>query len=169
VIFCKTNECRKFYSGSIPRSWAGRAHGARGGAYSTGRHNTIVIVRTDAKAQAPLIHELAHLTLAEELRPQPASVLPAWFNEGLAFHIANEAADCRPGEKGLSDLRKLDAARDWGDYTDLRAVDHQTYCQAEAEVGAWLARNGRERFFGLIEYLRKGGNFYDAYGPMLTQ
>jgi hypothetical protein len=168
AIFCKTDECRKFFSGSTQRSWAGRGHRARGAAYSTGKHITIVIVRTDPPARGHLTHELVHVELAARLRSQHAG-LPAWFHEGLAAHIANEPGNCQPGERGLLDLRKLDAERDWGDYTDIPAVTHATYCQARAEVSAWLARNGRDRFFGLVEYVRNGGKFYDAYGPMLTQ
>lgn len=168
AIFCKTGDCRKFYSGSTHRSWMGRRDHVRGAVYSTGKYSTIVIIRTDPAAQGELAHELVHLELAERLRSRHDAV-PAWFHEGLATHIANQPGNCRSEEKGLLDLRKLDEERDWSDYTEIPAVSHATYCQARAEVSAWLARNGRDRFFALIDYVHSGGKFYDAYGPMLTQ
>jgi hypothetical protein len=168
AIFCKTDACRKYFAGSPARSCAfGRRR--HPGAYAGGREPTVVIVRIDAPAQDHLTHELVHVEVEARLRSRFRGRLPAWFHEGLATSIANEPGNCQAGEKGLLDLRKLDADRDWMDYTNLPGMGHPTYCQARAEVTTWLERNGREHLFQLLEYVRAGGRFYDAYGPMLTQ
>jgi hypothetical protein len=170
AIFCKTGLCSKYFTGPAQRSWVLMPHDhAPGGAYVAGEQTTIVIVRTDARAQAHLAHELVHVELAARIRPQPFGVLPLWFHEGTAASIANEPGNCHGGEKGIEDLRKLDANRDWANYTNLPGKLDPTYCQARAEVTAWIDRHGRQRFFELLELVREGGRFYDAYGPMLTQ
>jgi hypothetical protein len=168
VVFCKTEACRKYFAGPSKRPCAfGRRH--HPGAYRPGSEPTIVIVRVDAPAQGQLAHELVHVEVEARLRSRFRGRLPAWFHEGLATTIANEPGNCLAGEKGLLDLRKLDEGDDWRDYTDLPGRGRPTYCQARAEVTAWLERYGRERLFQLLDYVRAGGQFYDAYGPMLTQ
>jgi hypothetical protein len=168
VIFCKTDSCRKYFAGSFERSVdLGTRNRASGAAYFA-EEETLVITKIDASAQVHLAHELVHVELRTRIGSEFLDELPSWFNEGVATSIA-DPGDCDGEPKGLLDLRTLDANRAWRNYTNLPGRGHPTYCQARAEVTTWLARNGRQRFFWLLDWVRAGRPFYEAYGPMLTQ
>jgi hypothetical protein len=168
VILCKTDSCRKYFAGSFERSVDLGTRNRAAGATYFAEEETIVITRIDASAQLGLAHELAHVELRARIGAEFMAELPQWFNEGVATSIG-DPADCEGEPKGLLDLRTLDANKAWRNYTNLPGRSHPTYCQARAEVTTWLARNGRQRFFWLLDWVRAGRPFYEGYGPMLTQ
>jgi hypothetical protein len=171
VIFCKSEPCQVYFSGSARRSCV-RAPGERleGAGYVPTDRLTVVVNRIDGHARGFLLHELVHVEL---LARQSGGFVPAWFHEGVAASIADEP-QCRPGPghgmmRGIDDLRRLDHPRDWFEFTNLPGTIHATYCQARAEVEAKARRVGRDRLLALVEEVRDDASFYPRYGPMQTQ
>jgi hypothetical protein len=96
------------------------------------------------------------------------SFLPAWFHEGLAAFVSHEPDCTHVLVRGIDDLRRLDHARAWLDYTNNRGALTPTYCQAEREVAEWVAHNGHERLMAMLDTVIDGATFYEIYGPLLT-
>lgn len=71
--------------------------------------------------------------------------------------------------KGIADLRTLDLESTWVTYTADAAKFTPTYCQARAEVAAWVAKNGKAGIVTLLQGVSQGQSFATLYGPMLTQ
>jgi hypothetical protein len=140
-----------------------------GASYVGGATPTVILNGLDL---GTWVHELVHIEMRTRLGD---AHVPDWFEEGLAFAWGQTLNVCsKDPPHGIDDLRRLD--RVWGAYLDTRiqderslVSDHSVYCQAGAEVDAWLKKNGRDALFALLEAVRKGGRFDDVYGPMLTQ
>lgn len=45
----------------------------------------------------------------------------------------------------------------------------KTYCQARAEVAAWIGKRGNAVVVQLLEAVRQGHSFAGQYGAMTTQ
>jgi len=173
IYFCKSPGCASFLLGPEFRSYSDTRSGQR---YLNGKHvfesPSIVVTTlasnrfaTDERLLAVLSHELSHL---EVYARAGGRRVPAWFNEGLASMVGGRA--CAPSARGIDDLSKLSAMRDWLDYTRLRnGQSNATYCQAKAEVEAWAVRHGGPR--GIVELLAnlREKDFSSQYGPILTR
>lgn len=157
ILFCSTMECyRKF--------------GAVGLGYTLG--NTILISPYGARA-AIVSHELSHVELAARLgwRPDVMDKVPQWFDEGtavmvsLAYEFSDEAwlEACQNGE-GPPRLSELESAEDWNQVTGANGVNMQrSYGTARQEIVRWYAKAGRKGLEQLIQALKDGENFHDAY------
>src|SRR5262249_7091985 len=140
---------------------------------------TILLLGTGERTQGVLAHEAVHV---EAVHRAGHRRMPAWFHEGLAVLVGGEP-DCSQREgrglhdggdpqtpaTGVDDLRRLDRFGAWEEYTDTRDKREETYCQARAEVDAWVRRSGKARLFELFGKVRDGVSFEEAYGPMQTQ
>jgi hypothetical protein len=166
AIFCKTAACADYFAGTARRS-AVLAPGRRlpGATYVAGPRLTIVILRIDDGARGYIAHERVHVEVGTRLGHEP---VPTWFHEGLAAHVSG-APSCTGVERGVDDLRRLDQSAAWGDYTNAPSTMVPTYCQARAEVEAWVRRFGEPGLLDLLGKVRDGASFADVYGPMLTQ
>jgi hypothetical protein len=87
----------------------------------------------------------------------------------LATYIAGEPICTNVTGKGIDDLRKLDLETDWVAYTGPEDVFFKTYCQARAEVAAWIGKRGNTGVVQLLDAVRQGQSFAGQYGAMLTQ
>ncbi len=166
AIFCKTKACSDYFAGSSARS-ATLVPGRRppGATYVPGPRLTVLILRVDEPARGYLAHEMAHVEVGTRL---PFPRLPAWFHEGLAAAVG-DAPHCAAPVRGVDDLRRLDTLAAWGEYTGHRSTQEPTYCQARAEVDAWVHRFGAPRVVELMRKVRDGASFDEVYGPLQTQ
>lgn len=166
VVVCKTISCQRAFAGDALRSYVLSAGERLPGASFVPNRTTVVIVRSDPEAEHVLVHELVHVELVARLGREGA---PAWFHEGIAAHIAN-APRCPPGATaGIDDLRRLERPAAWLAYTNQPNTIVRTYCQARREVEAWLAHDSRDRLTMLVNAVRGGTGFADAYGALVTQ
>lgn len=92
--------------------------------------------------------------------------VPAWFNEGLATYVGGEPVCTNATGKGIADLRTLDLESDWVAYTGPEDVFFKTYCQARAEVSAWIGKRGTVAVGQLLDAVRQGQSFTSQYGAM---
>jgi hypothetical protein len=173
AYFCKSERCQVYFAGPARRSWTLKPHDhVPGAAFVAGDRPTIIIVRTDARAAAHLLHERVHVALGfgrRALAGKPFGLLPLWFHEGLATSIADEPECVGRPQNGIDDLRRLAKNASWAAYTMPRENRTPTYCQARREVDAWLARHGEHALATLLDSVRQGTPFDVAYGPLLTQ
>ena len=168
AVLCKTRACSEHFVGTHMRSTViAPGHRATGAAYVGGARVTIAIIRIDDAARGVLAHERVHVEAHVRLGH---GRVPTWFNEGLAVVVGGEPT-CAGHEdvKGIDDLRRLVHDAAWADYTNTANTMEATYCQARAEVGAWLRRAGKVGLLDLIARVRDGASFDDVYGPMQTQ
>ncbi len=90
------------------------------------------------------------------------------FHEGTAASLA-DSPRCRLDlPRGIDDLRRLERSVEWYRYTSTAGTIHATYCQARAEVEAWVRRGGRP-LASVLDAIGAGAPFATAYGPLATQ
>jgi Concanavalin A-like lectin/glucanases superfamily len=167
TIFCKTAPCVADFAGSSRRSRVLGPHGqAPGGVYRSGDRPSIIMDFEGPGAKEVLVHELTHIEMFTRLGKART---PNWFDEGLAFSLANQRTECTNVPEAIDDLRRLDHG--WMEFTDsdFQKKMRPAYCQAGTELDAWLHRYGRGGLLALIGSLKQGISFQVAYGPMLTQ
>jgi hypothetical protein len=63
----------------------------------------------------------------------------------------------------------MDFVSDWTAYTSSSTTFEKTYCQARAEVSAWIAKKGTPAINQLLEAVSQGQSFTSQYGAMQTQ
>jgi hypothetical protein len=167
AILCKTDACGVYFGGTARRS-STVAPGGRltGATYVAGPRLTIVVLGADEGARGILAHETVHAELDVRLRHARA---PQWFHEGLAALVGGAPSCAGQEARGIDDLRRLDENAAWVDYTNTTNIMGPTYCQARAEVDAWLRHAGKPALFDLLGKVRDGASFEDAYGSMQTQ
>jgi hypothetical protein len=164
AIFCKTPACQSYFAGPSRRGKTLGPHvRAEGAAWVNGDRTAIILMSVDGRS---LAHELVHV----EVGARTHSSKPAWFYEGLATSIADDPPCGDHPERTLLESRPpIEDAREWNRFTNVPANFLPTYCQARAEVDAWIAGRGRERLWALLDGLGRGGGFAQLYGPLLTQ
>jgi hypothetical protein len=164
AIFCKTEACALAYAGTSRRSRALMPGIRAPGATFTASRPTIVVLRVDRGALAVTMHEIVHLEVHVRARD---AAMPAWFDDGVAASLSN-APDCHDvSVRGVDDLRRLDGSEAWEQYTAVRNALVPAYCQARAEVAAWIERHGRDALPALLDRLGAGEPFDHAYGPLV--
>ena len=167
IIACNSDACAMYFSGSTD---------SNNTIYPTGRAGQYVAPRVTMVLVSPywgqvntsiLAHEFSHVELYK--RTNGVNV-QGWFNEGLATYVGKQF-DCAGVPKGIDDLTRLDVQINWNNYTGVGgSVAQATYCQASAEVGAWVAKKGgNAAIVQLLQNLGQGQGFYSLYGPLLTQ
>jgi hypothetical protein len=166
VVVCAADACSAHFAGVANRSVV-LAPGQRlAGARFKAPRLAIVLVVADAQARGTLAHELTHLETRARLgRGQ----VPAWFDEGLAVVIGGEPRCTGKEPRGIDDLRRLAHADAWSEYTNVPGTLIPTYCQAHAEVDAWVRAHGKDKALDLLAQVRDGARFEDVYGAMRTQ
>jgi hypothetical protein len=165
AIFCKTKACGLAFAGPSLRSRL-LPKGAPAPNGFIAPRTTIVVLRVDHEAKTFAMHEMVHGEL--DRRMQGAKV-PTWFHEGAAAWLS-DAPTCREAHQGIDDLTRLTDPTAWSVYTDFRTVTEPTYCQAKAEIAAWVKKNGLPRLVELVNSVHDGGASFDAaYGPMLSR
>lgn len=165
VLVCQSGTCADYFAGPrrrnvtlYPNTYAGQ--------YVAPRMTVVLTSATWTQNPYVLAHEFSHVEVAARTGGKH---VPAWFDEGLATYIAGEPICTNVTGKGIDDLRKLDQETDWVAYTGPEDVFFKTYCQARAEVAAWIGKRGNAEVVQLLEAVRQGQPFAGQYGAMLTQ
>lgn len=168
IILCRTAACRQYFIGSFGAVSIGVGTQVPGSSYKAPR-NSIMIVYPSfvALGRTTLAHELAHAEL--NARVAGGSGVPAWFNEGQAVMIGKDP-DCTDiTATPVANLRSLDNGVAWISATSaVSVVPTQIYCQANREVTAWIAKNGRTDFLMMLDQIKSGAPFDSVYGALIN-
>lgn len=165
VLVCESGACADYFAGPRRRNVA-IPQNSYAGQYVAPRATVVLTSATWTQNPYVLAHEFSHVELAKRLN---GAHVPAWFDEGLATYVGGEPICTNVTGKGIDDLRKLDQETDWVAYTGPEDVFFKTYCQARAEVAAWIAKRGNAGVVQLLDAVRQGQSFTSQYGAMLTQ
>ena len=165
VVVCNSTACGTYFAGAsqrnttlYPNSYAGQ--------YVAPRMTVVLTSATWNRNPYVLAHEFSHVEAAARLNGKH---VPAWFDEGLATYVGGEPICTNVSGKGINDLLTLDLEPDWVTYTNNSAVFDKTYCQARAEVAAWVTKKGNAAIDQLLQAVSQGQSFTSQYGPMQTQ
>ena len=165
VLVCQSGSCADYFAGPrrrnvtlYPNTYAGQ--------YVAPRMTVVLTSPNWTQNPYVLAHEFSHVEVAKRIGGKH---VPAWFDEGLATYIAGEPICTNVTGKGIDDLRKLDLETDWVAYTGPEDVFFKTYCQARAEVAAWIGKRGNAGVVQLLDAVRQGQTFAGQYGAMQTQ
>lgn len=133
------------------------------------RLGNYVIVPSTGIDQELLSHELSHTEMFNAIDRSWLIYyqrLPNWFDEGVALQFNNSGVY---SAESLSDihrwsigqLRQIDKARDFyvNDYSEL--LYH--YKVSKVEVERWLQQKSKADLFDLIDEVKSGTDFYQAY------
>lgn len=165
IVVCGSNTCGTYFAGATLRNLV-LFPGSRAGQYTAPRMTVVLISATYSQNPYILAHEFSHMEV--NIRLNGARV-PAWFDEGLATYIGGEPICTNVTSRGISSLLLLDSQAAWTTYTNNPAVITETYCQARAEVAAWVARRGTAAINQLLQAVAQGQSFTSQYGAMQTQ
>lgn len=165
LVVCDSNPCADYFAGPSHRNTT-LPPNTYAGQYVTPRMTVVLTSATWNRNQAVLTHELSHVEVNARIGAQH---VPAWFDEGLATYIGGEPDCSGVSAKGVADLRTLDLESTWVAYTGNLARFTPTYCQARAEVAAWIAKNGKASVGTLLQGVGHGKSFSTLYGGLLTQ
>jgi len=165
VLVCQSNACMDYFAGARRRNTT-LYPGTYAGQYVAPRMSVVLVSPTWTQNPYVLAHEFSHVEVATRIGNQH---VPAWFDEGLATYLAGEPICTNVSGKGIDDLRRLDWETDWVAYTGPEEVFFKTYCQARAEVAAWIGKRGNAGLVQLLDAVRQGQSFWNMYGAMVTQ
>lgn len=154
ITACATMDCYRYFGGL--------------GSKGTSRW-WVIVLAPRGRTAAVVAHEWSHSELAQRVgKTRTLFGVPQWFDEGVAVLISEDPDYSEEKWRAATDngarrlpLQELESQRAW-----LRAAraDHQlTYGAAGREVARWYANVGREGFERLIEALRRGEDFPEAY------
>ncbi|MBL8920245.1 MAG: DsbA family protein [Myxococcaceae bacterium] len=165
TVFCVSDECARHFVGDTRRSLTlDPGSQPRGATYRWEGGTTIVLTGIWRAMIFDLAHEFSHAAVTGKTRGKR---LPAWFDEGLAASVG-DSPHCPPGTpRGVDTLLRLQTSGVFFRYTDLRGKFEPTYCQARAEVEAWIRKNGRRRLDEVLEGVGGGASFTELYGPLV--
>jgi hypothetical protein len=157
AISCNSDACALHFTGPTRRSKA-----------FIDPRPMVVINGIGSLTKGTMLHELIHVEIARRMRKTGAAGVPAWFDEGVATFVGDNAP-CPAGTKrAIDDLRRLDAQYAWQGFTELAGKIEPAYCQARDEIGAWAARHGRAALVDVIDAVAAGRSFDEVYGPLVT-
>ncbi|MBG9389341.1 hypothetical protein [Caenimonas aquaedulcis] len=165
VIVCESAACGDYFAGPSRRNTTLYPN-TYAGTYVAPRLTVVLTSATWTQNPYVLAHEFSHVEVSVRLNGQH---VPAWFDEGLATYLAGEPICTNVTGKGIADLRTLDDEGDWVAYTGSVDAFFKTYCQAGAEVGAWVRARDSAAIGQLLQAVRQGQSFSTQYGAMMTQ
>ena len=165
VIVCSTTACGTYFAGASLRNVT-LPPNTNAGQYVAPRMTIVLTSATWSRNPYVLAHEFSHVEVNARLNGKRT---PSWFDEGLATYIGGEPVCTNVTGKGIADLTTLDLVSDWAAYTSSSATFEKTYCQARAEVSAWISKNGTSAINQLLEAVSQGQSFTSQYGAMQTQ
>lgn len=151
IIVCVTNGCYQRMRGGSSRGMA---------------LSTFALVLSPRGANVTIAaHELSHIELHSRIGALRAyeGVIPAWFDEGLAVVVSNDARYLAPeGQldrcKETSDEPLPLTQREW-----LRRGNDHLYTIAGCRVSRWLAAHGgRDGLMQLVRRVAGGADFAEA-------
>lgn len=156
AIVCVTESCMRSFAGPTLRSRA-----------MMQPWPTVVIHGLDRSTKGTLVHEMVHIAIARKSEANHRG-LPAWFDEGVATYVGDNVACNAEMRPAIDDVRRLRAGHAWEAFTDRPNKLEATYCQARAEVVAWLGGRKRSAIVDAIDaVLLQGRPFDEVYGRSL--
>ncbi len=165
VIVCSTAACGTYFAGPSLRNVA-LPPNTFAAQYTVPRMTVVLTSATWNRNPFVLAHEFSHVEVNKRLN---GARVPAWFDEGLATFVGSEPVCTNVTGKGIASLLTLDSVADWTAYTGSSATFEKTYCQARAEVAAWIAKNGNPAIRQLLQAVSQGQSFTSQYGAMQTE
>lgn len=165
TVFCVSDECSRQLAGDTRRALTiAPADQPRGASYRWEGGTTIVFSGIWRAMIFDLAHELAHAAVLDRAEGKR---VPAWFDEGLAASVGDAPHCSGVAARGVDTLHRLESNGVFFRYTELRGKLEPTYCQARAEVEAWIRKNGRGRLDALLNGVGAGTPFSELYGPLV--
>jgi len=169
MIFCQTQTCRTYFMGGYAGVYSPLGLQLAGATYTAGKP-TIFITYTSFVGQAhsnTTSHELTHTETLYRYEGPASTGVPAWFNEGIATLVGGYPDCTTLTVNYISDLRTVDGA-DALMTASAGGKGDAIYCQASREISAWIAINGKQKFFDLLSGVQAGQRFYSLYGKFVT-
>jgi hypothetical protein len=154
AIVCSTDACAETFAGPTRRSRA-----------TLEPRPTVIIGGLGPLTKGTLVHEMIHVETALRLRKEDHHV-PTWFDEGVATYIGDSGRCTASTPRAVDDLRRLEHAWVWTNFTNQPDKIGPTYCQARDEVAAWSKTHGRKALVGVIDAVARGESFEANYGPL---
>lgn len=165
TVFCVSDECSRHFTGDTKRSLTiVPGQQPRGATWRWEGGTTIAFGGIWRAMLFDLAHEFAHAAVFDRAKGKR---VPAWFDEGLAASVGDAPHCAGVTARGVDTLHRLESTGVFFRYTDLRGRFEPTYCQARAEVEAWVRKHGRERLDALLEGVGAGTPFDELYGPLV--
>lgn len=136
-------------------------------------HERTAVIRTDRigaygqrRLENVLVHELAHLVMAEAAGPAGRDAMPRWFREGVAGYIAHDGEWLdflhlwlSPAASSRHPLALIEASFDRGDDEARRAA----YAGAFSFVSHTIEAHGEGSLGRVLARLREGRDFEEAW------
>jgi hypothetical protein len=136
VVACSTDTCD-------------RRLGGRGARATTMSTPAFTVVRVSPRGIDPtiLVHEYAHVELHRRIGVLNLlrGAIPAWFDEGVAVIVSEDARYLKPGltaaQRCMAEPRSELPASPW-EWGPLAGRDHSLYADAACRVLRWMETNG---------------------------
>jgi hypothetical protein len=168
VLFCDVaTACGTTFAGSSDRNVT-LYPGSEAGTWIAPRLSVVLPDAGYARNQYVLAHEFSHVEVYARMNGNIGG-LPAWFNEGLATYVGGEPDCTGVTITSRIDLTQYDNEATWTAWTNTQPNFNNAYCQARAEVAAWVAVHGASGVENLMGSVAAGQSFYAVYGSLLTQ
>jgi hypothetical protein len=154
ITACATMDCYRYFGGI--------------GTKGTSRW-WVIVLAPRGRTAAVVAHEWSHSELAQRVgKTRMLFRVPQWFDEGVAVLLSEDPDYSEERWRSATDngAKSLPLPEMWSQRAWRRATraGHQlTYGAAGREVARWYAAVGREGFERLIEALRRGEDFPEAY------
>jgi hypothetical protein len=143
----------------VMSAYGGNAYNRAGRAYLTPVATFVILGPDGSRSVDVLAHELAHAEFSARIGHGNRDEVPNWFDEGLAVQF-----DGRYSEAAWR--TRTDGGRTAPDLDQIGTIEHDDwlgYATAKHEVGRWLEAVGREGLEALLQSIRNGGEFREAY------
>ncbi|NRR29046.1 hypothetical protein HSX11_02505 [Oxalobacteraceae bacterium] len=167
MILCKTAACRTYFMGTYAGVYSPLGFQLPGATYQAGKPTLFVTFTSFPNlGRQTIAHELSHVEFGFRIGD---GGFPAWFNEGQAVLIGKSPDCTNQTVNWISDLRTLDGGAALANAVADSSKGDAIYCQSQREVAAWLAINGKQKFYDLLTGVKAGREFYSLYGNLVNQ
>jgi TonB family protein len=162
IIFCHTDDCRRYFAGPSMRSGSLDPGRSASGARFVAARPTIIVARTDWRAVNHLAYGWSDVELGIRAR---WAFVPAWFREGAAAFVSDEPWCIGTKVSVADNLHDFDLPGEWVSATNSPNPDQNlaVRCEARRAVTAWFGARGPGALPSLIDRIRVGVGFYDVY------
>ena len=117
-----------------------------------------IVVGENGKNIDVVSHELVHAELFHRIGYVNRWLqIPVWFDEGIAMQVDLRAKYANPTNT-TTDIKKLKSVNEFysGDISEH-------YSLAKFEIKNWLKEHGDEAFYKLLDEIKTGSSFQEAY------
>lgn len=143
----------------VMERFGGNTYNQVGRTYLTALGSYIIFGPDGISDTDVIAHEIGHAELAQRIGQKAANQLPDWFEEGLALQFDNRFTE-EDWEKRTSN--GINAPN----LEEISVITHDDwlgYATAKHEVRRWLDAAGQDGLLSLLQSIRNGADFYQAY------